>query len=126
MSACTMDDCATTTHARGLCLRHYAQWLRRNNGAKPRRKVTELVSCSGCERPVRPSKRPPSDYPDQVTVAFGSSGKCKTCHKRDRAATTPPVIDLEREARNLAYIERGLASFIARRNARLSKYRLAA
>lgn len=87
----------------------------------------QLFPCVRCNRTVRPSHRKPEDYPGVETLSFGGRGLCGACAYHFRKQGSPePTPDPEAEARNLAYIERGLASFIARRNARLSKYRLAA
>lgn len=87
--------------------------------------VARVFDCENCGRPVRPGKWPLAKFPG--TIAYGCRGMCKTCYKHSVSDTSAlPVDEQAREARNLAYIERGLNSFIARRNARLSKYRLAA
>ena len=131
MKTCTKDDCARTVHARGLCMAHYERWLR---SVPPSQDPSaELSTCSGCSRLVRPSKRTPAQYPGLVTIAFGGYGKCKSCYKRARRGVVETVTDpssAAREARAHAYNLQGLASFIARRNARLvameRTYRLAA
>lgn len=106
-------------HGHGVCVSCTKRAQRKAAGKEYRPK--RPTHCVGCNRPLRPGKTKPADYPG--TVEHRGKGRCQLCTKQQATPDAPkPVIQkLRAPAEPIEGINPAMDAYLRKRRERLAR-----